>query len=158
MRIKGRLLATAQRIVGDDDADDALQEAFARLWSRGEELPGEQAVEAVAVTTVRNVCIDTLRRQSVRRYDNIDDTPSAQAVADDNSDEASERTELYRNVTALIDSRLSSRDRLILYRRDRDGWDFDEIAAETGLTESNVRVILSRARKTIRQIYRETHE
>ncbi|MDE5656586.1 MAG: sigma-70 region 4 domain-containing protein, partial [Muribaculaceae bacterium] len=57
-------------------------------------------------------------------------------------------------VNALIASELSSRDRDILMMRDRNGYDFDEIAAEFGMTEAAVRVALSRARKTIRNIYR----
>jgi DNA-directed RNA polymerase specialized sigma24 family protein len=38
--------------------------------------------------------------------------------------------------------------------RDRNGYDFDEIAARFGMSESAVRVALSRARKSIRNIYR----
>ena len=36
----------------------------------------------------------------------------------------------------------------------RNGYDFDEIAARFGMSESAVRVALSRARKSIRNIYR----
>lgn len=152
MRIKGRLRATAQRMVGDDDVDDALQDAFVRLWSRRNDFDNASAVEGVAVTTVRNICIDNIRRDAVRRHDDIDDNPSAAAVIDDN-DDINNQKELYGEVTALIDNSLSQRDRRILYLRDRDGWEMDDIALEMGISEANVRVILSRARKTIRQIY-----
>lgn len=153
MRIKGRLRATAQRMVGDDDVDDALQDAFVRLWSRRNDFDNASAVEGVAVTTVRNICIDNIRRDAVRRHDDIDDNPSAAAVIDDNDDDINNQKELYGEVTALIDNSLSQRDRRILYLRDRDGWEMDDIALEMGISEANVRVILSRARKTIRQIY-----
>lgn len=153
MRIKGRLQMTARRIVSDEAVDDALQDAFVRLWSRRSDFDSATAVEGVAVTTVRNICIDTLRRDAVRRHDDIDDNPSAAAVTDDYGDDTQERRELYGEVTGLIDKELSERDRRILYLRDRDGWEMDDIALEMGISEANVRVILSRSRKIIRQIY-----
>lgn len=153
MRIKGRLQMTARRIVSDEAVDDALQDAFVRLWSRRSDFDSANAEEGVAVTTVRNICIDTLRRDAVRRHDDIDDNPSAAAVTDDYGDDRQERRELYGEVTELIDKELSERDRRILYLRDRDGWEMDDIALEMGISEANVRVILSRSRKIIRQIY-----
>lgn len=153
MRIKGRLQMTARRIVSDEAVDDALQDAFVRLWSRCSDFDSATAVEGVAVTTVRNICIDTLRRDAVRRHDDIDDNPSVAAVTDDYGDDTQERRELYGEVTGLIDKELSERDRRILYLRDRDGWEMDDIALEMGISEANVRVILSRSRKIIRQIY-----
>ncbi|OKY86335.1 MAG: hypothetical protein BHV69_02650 [Bacteroidales bacterium 52_46] len=153
MRIKGRLQMTARRIVSDEAVDDALQDAFVRLWSRRSDFDSATAVEGVAVTTVRNICIDTLRRDAVRRHDDIDDNPSAAAVTEDSGDDTQERRELYGEVTGLIDKELSERDRRILYLRDRDGWEMDDIALEMGISEANVRVILSRSRKIIRQIY-----
>lgn len=153
MRIKGRLRLTAQRIVNDDSVDDALQEAFMRLWNRRSDFDSSNVVEGVAVTTVRNICLDTLRRNAVRRHDDIDETSSVATIIDDSSDDEQEKRELYGEVSALINSQLSERDRTILYLRDRDGWEMDEIAQEMGISEANVRVILSRSRKTIRQIY-----
>lgn len=157
MRIKGRLKSTARRIVSDDAVDDALQDAFMRLWSRRDDLDTENAVEGMAVMTVRNICIDAVRRDAVRRdavrrHDDIDENPSVAAVTDDSGDRE-EQSELYGEVSALIDRELSERDRRVLYLRDRDGWEMEDIAAALGISEANVRVILSRSRKTIRQIY-----
>lgn len=155
MRIRGRLQSTARRILSDEAVDDALQDAFVRLWNRRTDLDTENAVEGMAVTAVRNICIDTLRRDAVRRHDDIEDNPSAAVAVADDPDEQRERSELYSEVSRLIDRELSERDRRILYLRDRDGWEMEDIALETGLSETNVRVILSRARKTIRQIYQK---
>lgn len=152
MRIKERLRATARRIVSDDVVDDALQDAFVRLWTRRSDFDTENAVEGVAVTTVRNICIDSVRRDAVRRHDDIDGNPSAGAVTCDDDDRR-EREELYSEVSAIIERELSERDRRVLYLRDRDGWEMEDIALATGLSEANVRVILSRCRKTIRKIY-----
>lgn len=81
----------------------------------------------------------------------IDDVPSLQDTPD--YDSRAETADIYQSVKALIDANLSQRDREIIYLRDRDGWEFEEIAARYNITEANVRVILSRARRTIRQLY-----
>lgn len=65
------------------------------------------------------------------------------------------RLEQIAEINRLIEAHLSERDREILHRHDRDGWDFDEIADHFGITQANARMILSRARKTIRTLYRE---
>lgn len=154
-RIAGRLRATARRMVDDDaDVDDVLQESFVKLWNKRDRLTDERAIEGTAMVTVRNTSLDALRRAEVRRHDTLDDNPAAAATrADDNT--VASVAETYREVTALIDSRLSERDRRILYLRDRDGWDFEDIAEEFGLPQTSVRVIVSRSRKIIRELYRE---
>lgn len=65
--------------------------------------------------------------------------------------------ELITEINRLIDAHLSPRDREILQRHDRDGWEFDEIADHFGISQANARMIVSRARKTIRTIYRQLH-
>lgn len=136
----------------DQAADDALQDAFVRLWMRRDCIEGETQAEGAAVTAVRNICIDELRRRAARPQGELTDLLPEDPCSDD------ERQALLERVNALIDSELSNRDRRILILRDRNGYDFDEIAAEFGMTESAVRMALSRARKTIRNIYRKRYE
>lgn len=152
-RIRERLRSTARRVVDDSQVDDVLQEAFVKLWNNRERLADERQIEGTAITTVRNASLDALRRSEVRRHDDIDGNPAAASTIDSGI-EASERAEIYDEVTQLIDSRLSPRDRDMLYLRDRDGWEFEDIADRYNTSEATVRVIVSRARKTIREIYR----
>ena len=54
-RLKRRLRDIAREISGNsDDADDALQEAFARLWERRKAIISEDEASALMTTTVRN--------------------------------------------------------------------------------------------------------
>lgn len=55
----------------------------------------------------------------------------------------------------LINGRLSEQARSVLLLRDRDEWEFDAIAEHLGLSEANVRMILSRARRTVRDLYNQ---
>lgn len=152
-RLRRRLHSGAARMLSSDQAaDDAIQDAFVRLWRRRDCIIGETQVEGAAVTAVRNICIDELRRRAARPQGELTDS------LPEDSDDDDERQALFERVSALIDSELSSRDRCILIMRDRNGYDFDEIAAEFDMTESAVRVALSRARKTIRNIYRTRYE
>lgn len=153
IRISDKLRASARRIVDDSDVDDVLQESFVKLWSRRTEYADDDKIEGTAVVTVRNTSLDALRRQAVRRHDDIDTDPRAGAITDE-SYERSDAAEMFDEVSRLIESSLSARDREILYLRERDGWEFEDIAARFDIPAANVRVIVSRSRKTIRELYR----
>lgn len=115
-RCRERLRLTARRLLGnDDDADDALQETFCRLWGKREALRDEAAVEGTTVTTLRNICIDSLRRSAAHPADSVDDQLAAiEARAGLEADQ--EETELrYAEIAELIDRRLSPRDSQIIY-------------------------------------------
>ena len=138
-KMRSRLIARARSVViSDDEARDVIQEAFCNLWAHHTRLEHESQAEALFMTTVRNLSIDVIRR------DNAPDT---------NNTDAENRMETYRQVERIAKSHLSERDRAILFRRDRDEWSFEDIAEEYGTTPANVRVIVARARKTIRKIY-----
>lgn len=141
-RLTPRLMAAGRCLLGNrDEALDAMQDTFVKLWSRNSE-----PAEGILMATMHNTCIDTLR--SHRITEPIDET------REDDSGESQERvSELYEDVSRVIDRCLSQRDRMILIMRDRDGFEFDAIAARTGLSEANIRLILSRARRTVRQTY-----
>lgn len=156
-RLAARLRTTAFRVVENEETvDDVLQESFVKLWNKRGQLTDERKIEGTAVVTVRNASLDALRRSEVRRHDNIDDNPAVAATTTD--DPSADLAETYAEVTALIDERLSERDRRILYLRDRDGWEYEDIAENFNLPLTSVRVIVSRSRKIIRELYRTRHK
>ncbi len=142
-RLSPRLMAAGRRLLGNrDEASDAMQETFIKLWSRNPD-----ATEGTVITAMRNTCIDTLR--SRRQSESIDKFSDI-GTADSQNNAV---MDLYDDVSRIIDRCLSERDRMILLMRDRDGFEFDAISARTGLSEGNIRLIISRARHTIRRIY-----
>lgn len=145
------LIARARGVVSsDDDARDVIQEAFYKLWSRGDTYEREGQAEAMLMTTVRNLSIDTVRRRKSHPSDKLDENSD---ICDSNGFDDEARAEIYRRIERIASEKLSERDRLILFRRDRDEWSFEEIAESFGTTPANVRMIVARARKTIRAIY-----
>ncbi|MCM1520789.1 MAG: sigma-70 family RNA polymerase sigma factor [Lachnoclostridium sp.] len=150
--MRRRFKTMAASILGnDDDADDALGDAFCRLWVARENMDNVLDMEALTSRVIRNECIDRLRRRNAHPSASIDDY-MADAMAE--TSQADDRDDIYREVTSMIDKHLTPRERDILYSRDRDGAEFADIAAAYQTTEANVRLILSRARKKIRNIYR----
>ena len=146
--LRQRLSAVAKRIVGsDDDADDVLQDAFCRLWSRRESFDTQSHADGAAILTVKNLSIDVVRSRSRRPQVDIDgvDLP-------DDADDA-DRGDLLKEVGTIVDSELTDQQREILRLREIEGLSNEMIADRLDMNEVTVRVNLSRARKKIRDIY-----
>lgn len=153
-RIRGRLAAMASAMLGNTaDVDDTLQESFCRLWRRRGDIRDNASAEGMLMTTVRNTGIDMLRRRTPSEPADSDER--LMAIEDNTDTDACDG--LLAEITALIDEQLTERQRLILYQRDRYEWSYGEIAAYHGITEANVRMTVSRARRTIREIYLNRH-
>lgn len=133
----------------DEDLDDSLQDAFCRLWARRESIRDDDHAERTLAVTAKNIRIDNIRRQKAHP-----ETPLEAVQELSDGETAVEWRELYAEVDRLVKSNLSERDREILYHREKDGWEFSEIAEMYGLSEANVRLIVSRTRKQIRELYR----
>ena len=132
-----------------DDEEDALQEAFCRLWIRRDSISSQSEAEGFLTVAARNLTVDGHRR--VQAHPETDIENANRLEADD--EDADSRKELFLEIQRLIEQNLSSRDREILLHRDHDGWDFDEIASHYDISEANARMIVSRSRKTIRELY-----
>ncbi len=150
-RLRQRLLGMAQRITGNgDDAADAVQDAFTRLWMRRSQLSGDAAC-GTAVVAVRNASLDAVRRRRSRHSVALDDA----CAAADESTSWDERAEAYRQVRAIIDTQLTQAQRQVLVMHDFEGRSFDEIAEVLGVSVESARMRLSRARKAVRECYRQ---
>jgi RNA polymerase sigma-70 factor (ECF subfamily) len=74
-------------------------------------------------------------------------------VANDTSDESTD--ELYQDVKYIINANLSDLQREILMMHDMNGLEYADIADQLSMNVDAVRANVSRARNTIRKIYRE---
>ena len=148
MRLRDRFRTRAWRILGNaDDADDALQEAFFKLWTRGYEIRTVSEAEALLSTVVRNTSLDAIRR----RRDKVPIDAADRLPAEDRRD----RAEQLAAVQGLIDRELTDTQRYILERVEYGGLTQEQIAQELGMQPPAVRMQLSRARKTIRELYKK---
>lgn len=147
-----RLQRVALRMLGNvEDAEDMVQEVYMKLWGKREELPNVQNMEAYCVALTKNMCIDRLRLAEVDRVD-VDDVPLSLAAADDVASQL-ERQDAVEQVKLIIETLPEKQQQVITLRDIRD-CTFEEIEEQTGLTAVNVRALLSRARKTIRERFK----
>ena len=138
----------------EEDASDALQDAFCRLWPRRKQIHSSEVAKALAITTIRNLCIDQVRKNKpplVELDAERDSTPT------ETIEERIERKELFREVEELIERQLSPAQKLILRKREYEELSIEEIAKELDMQQAAVRSQLSRARKKIRECYRNRH-
>ena len=147
-----RLQRVALRMLGNvEDAEDMVQEVYMKLWSKREELPDVQNMEAYCVALTKNMCIDRLRLAEVDRVD-VDDVPLSLAAADDVAS-LLERQDAVEQVKLIIETLPEKQQQVVTLRDIRD-CTFEEIEEQTRLTAVNVRALLSRARKTIRERFK----
>lgn len=151
--VQTKLYRLAFRLTGNaQDAEDMVQETYLRLWRRREEIAELSNPDAFCLTTLRNVCYDAFRRKELPE----DDSPPEELTIADDTDLARE-TEMLddaERIRLLID-RLPEPQRAVMSMRDIGDLSFDEIGLATGLSQTNIRVLLSRARKKIREQFNQ---
>ena len=131
------------------DAEDILQDAYYKLWSRRNELADVRNPEAFCVMLVKNLCLDFLRSHRAGRHDE-DVTEAVTLSTDSSPDKELEMQDKVEQVRHLI-NRLPENQRQVLRLRGIEDCSIDEIEQITGLSAVNIRVLLSRARKIIRE-------
>lgn len=151
--LKNKLFRFANRILGQaEEAEDVVQEVFIKLWTRREKLDEYRSVEALAMITTKNMCLDRIRTKKypVDPMDNhrrfLENLPEEQKR--DYSDEI-------RKVKFAMKT-LPQQQQMIMQLRDIDGYDFESIAEILEMNENAIRVNLSRARKRIRELITTT--
>lgn len=148
-----RLQRVALRLLGNtEDAEDMVQEVYMKLWSKRDALPDVKEVEAYCVTLTKNMCIDRLRMAEVEKED-VDEVPIMLAETDDVEAQV-ERHDAVEQVKQIIET-LPEHQQQVITLRDIEDCSFEEIAEQTGLTAVNIRMLLSRARRTIRERFKK---
>ncbi len=143
-----RLYRIAFSLTGNrEDAEDMVQEAYMRLWKRRDDLDGVDNPEAFGVTVVKNVCLNMLR--SRRQDEETDVGGGTEPAAETDVGREIEARDALGVVAELIE-RLPERQREVIRMRDVGDCSFEEIETATGLSAGNVRTLLSRARKRIK--------
>ena len=130
------------------DAEDAVQDVFVRLWERRSALAEIGNAEAYAMRMVRNRCVDMI----AGRRQNSDCMADAAIHSEDDVGARVESRDRLEHVMDII-GKLPENQRRVLSMRDIDDCPMDEIERQTGLSAVNVRVILSRARSSIRKYF-----
>ncbi len=160
-RLRKNFRAGAGRILGDaDEADDALQDAFIRLWNKGYEIKREKEAESLISRAVRNESIDRLRRRR-RRPQSFTEAGlygGYEIGEPHESDRRREAERTLRKVEDIIADQLTPLQKRIIRLHEYEGMSLEKVARKLNMNPPAVRMQLSRARKTIRECYRNQNE
>ena len=144
-----KLFSVAYRLMSNAQAaEDMVQETFLKLWMQRDKIEKVDNPEAYSITVLRRIFYDKMRVGHLQEVDK--DVGSLQVSSSQNISKQLEEADEYQRVRLLINHLPEPQARIMLMR-DIEDRSFEEISIETGLTEVNIRSILSRARKKIRE-------
>lgn len=146
--LSDRLFRLALRItMNKAEAEDVVQDTLLRVWECRGQWEQIGSLEAFAIATCRNRALDVTKRagRNARSLDEIDGGQRSTANAQSEL-EAREEISLIRR---LMDE-LPELQRTIMLLRDIEGQSYQEIAQALGISETQVKVYLHRARTKIR--------
>ena len=146
--LSNRFYRVAYHILeSQQDAEDAVQELYLKLIKTPDKFSNIQDPTAYGITILRNICIDIIRRRDKRRSEELHEYMIADVDSPDKS--ATEKDKL-RILIHEID-RLPQKQSKVLKMRAIEGLEYDEISQRTGLSQVNIRVLISIARKTLKK-------
>ncbi len=143
-RYRRPLLGYARRIAGESRAEDIVQAAFLGAWGRLSAGAEVRDLRAWLFRIVHNGAINAVKRASASDVELFDDTPGTGDV----HAEIERRDDVRRALDGIAALPLQQREALlgvaVQGRRHRD------VGAELGVTDGAVRMLLHRARSTMR--------
>jgi RNA polymerase sigma-70 factor (ECF subfamily) len=146
--LSNRFYRVAYHILeSQEDAEDAVQELYFKLIKTPDKFSNIQDPAAYGITILRNICIDIIRRREKRRSEELHEYMIADVSGPDKV--AADKDKL-RILVHEID-RLPQKQSMVLKMRTIDGLEYEEIAQRTGLSQVNIRVLISIARKTLKK-------
>lgn len=128
----------------DEDAKDALQDSFFRLWRNGN-VQTESEARNKLFAVLKNICIDRLRKPLSLKIEDID---TERLESDPEQYEDMDKFE------DLITSGLTDTQKHIYYLMIHEGKEYEEIAESLKISVEAVRMNMSRARRKIRETYK----
>ncbi len=155
MRLRASLRNRAMVILrSESDSDDALQDAFCRLWAHRRKIENEKHAAGMSYAAVRSVSIDKLRMKQAYMPEEVTDSVAGTAQTE-YGDSIGTR---YHQIESILKRCLSDRDYEILRKREMYGYGYDELAEEYGISTEAVRAVVSRGRRAIRAEYAGTNK
>lgn len=146
--LKNKMYSCALYMLGDSmDAEDVVQDVYEKLWNKRSSLLQLENPEAYVFRSVKNLCCDRLNSQKLHR-EKLEDLgrTSHECVVDNRAE--------HRNLKSILDQEIASlpeKQRLVVFLRDVQGYEIEEISKMLEMKEANVRVVLSRTRKLLRE-------
>jgi len=130
-----------KNIKDKEQAKDIVQDTYEKLWLKVNEVESTNA-KSYMFTTAYRTMIDLIRREKFKG--NYDET-KVEAVKVSNTYKGE------KDALNIALERLPEIQRIVILLRDYEGYNYFEIGEITGLTESQVKVYIYRARVTLKE-------
>ncbi len=154
MPFKDKVFRLAKRLlVSTEEAEDATQEVLLKLWTNNKKIVNYKNVEAFSMTMTKNFCFDKLKSKQAQNLKIVHSNYQDHNVALQKQVELNDSMDW---VGKIIEE-LPKQQKMVIQLRDIEQYEFKEIAKMLDMSETAIRVTLSRARKTIRQQLTNTH-
>jgi len=142
-----------------DDASDIVQDTFVKLWEHREELEKVENIHAYCLTAIKNQACSNIRRK--KDTVSLDEAIEFASTTDSTiSYEHSEELKILQTIVEQIPEKQRKVFTLSAFAQCSN----NEISEMTGLSQVNVRTILSRTRRHIKTVFSnlttisETHD
>lgn len=129
----------------DDEAADAVHDAVLKLFEKRNQLEYISNIKQYCLSVVRNICLNIIRDRKV--YIDINELKDIES--NENAHNTIEYSEISNSITRVLE-RLPDDQKMVFQMSAFGGFSNTEIANMLGITQGNVRVILSRVRKKIK--------
>ena len=141
------LYRLALSICGDSvEAEDIVQDVFERFWRARDKILHSNYPKAYICRIAHNIAIDKERARTRREVFTI-----KEETVSHNDDLHVELSDI-KSITQRAIASLPEKQRLAIHLRDIEGYEIEEIAEAIGGDCNSVRMNLSRARNSVREI------
>ena len=145
---KDKVFRLAKRLlISTDEAEDATQELYFKLWKNKAKIETYDNVEAYAMMMTKNYCLDQLKSKRATNLKLVHSNYKDENSSLEHQIEVEDGTDLMKS---MIDE-LPEKQRIIIQLRDIESYEYHEIAKVVNMEPTAIRVALSRARKTLRE-------
>lgn len=148
LTLSGRFYRIAYYILdSQEDAEDAVQELYLKIFSGLKNMMDVKNPVAYGTTLLRNICIDRIRRRNAVCTEEIQEY-----IVSDTSgpDETSACRDALKFLLQEME-KLPEKQSRALKMRAFEGLEYQEIAKRMRLSQVNVRVLISIARKQLKR-------
>jgi RNA polymerase sigma-70 factor (ECF subfamily) len=125
----------------EEEARDVVQDAFEKMWRNIENIDGKKS-KSYLFTTGYHTLIDRVRKKK--------NTSDYREV----NEESLFHTEQYTDLKSILNNALNllpDKQKAVVLLRDYEGYSYEEIGNITGLSESQVKVYIYRARLFLKE-------
>ena len=146
--IKDKIFRFALKILNNhEDAQDAVQDVFEKLWKMRDNLNKYENLEAFTIKMTKNLCLDKLKHKKLKTQ-KIQEIESNQEFQIKNNNYDKKNTS---EIIKLFINQLPDKQKMIIHLRDIEGFEFNEIAEIMEIDINAIRMNLSRGRKAIKE-------